>query len=851
LKHYSLLDNWTLREEPLSCPPELAPAILQKQEGWMSVPTLPCDVHMALMDAGRIGEPLEGGNSFDCKWVEDRSWWFRKTFVLTAEDLNNFGAELFIEILDIHADLFLNGTHIGHHASAFFPFQKNVSSWLVEGENVLLIRLSCGLEHVDDRDIATMRNFVSCDGRTRQKGRGDDRRIALRKPQYVFGWDQSPRLATCAIAGDVRLDFLDEVVVRDVRVETLSLSDAGAQILAQAQVESRCPLFARECEATFTFEKDGQVVYEKTVDFLAQAGTNYLKFDFTLPNPQLWWPNGYGDQPLYTARVVARNVGGARDEQSVRTGIRTVELDNSKYSDVERRYAFRVNGKQIYCKGMDLIHTDHIYARAKRETYESLIRDAKAAHFTMFRFWAEGVYEPDYVYELCDEQGILVYRTMIFACGAYPDHLPWFNDLVEQEVRYQMLRLRNHPCMAVWCGGGECLSVLNSYFGAHYPDHDDITRRPGGTTIYGQLMPRIHHELIASVPYVCNSAFGMLPADQAPYRGGGDRHFYPFLNTKPEYQQTRISVDSFADFKAQFVTEGGVMGPPSPQALIRYCGGREHIADDDPIFTHHRNSFEYFAVRDAVYRHYTGEKQLSLEEYCLYGGLFQGDLLSYEADQIRTTENCSGSVLWCYTDGFGEVGFSLMDHYANPKPAYYFMRRAYHPHRVVVRRCEDELRIYCANDLPEAATLDLTCGYVSFDGTYAPARTLTVRLDAFTQSALIATVPVDGSWDLQRGAFYVRGEGIPTVTFRAGDFRTLTLPRATLSVSDFCREGDTLHFTVQTDCFAHAVHFNLGDEVRLSDQYFDLLPGESRRISIFNADGITPDMVRPTSVYPD
>ena len=810
-----LLQNWTLKH------PEYG--------------DLPCSVPFSmygtLLAAGKINDPYYRDNEYALKPLSNEDYTFETTFEADKARLAKAYQLLRFEGIDTIATLYLNDIEIGQAFNMHRTWEFDVREALRLGTNRLTIEFHSPVKYMEaeqarhyvwgqDGDIITMDGFAH-----------------IRKAASMFGWDWAPQLPDMGLFRPVTWISYDTDRISDVRIRQIH---KNGKVTLKLEAESE----HNAANLTFTVRVTGPS-FDETVTLVRGKG------QLTIDEPQLWWPNGYGDQPLYTARVVARNVGGARDEQSVRTGIRTVELDNSKYSDVERRYAFRVNGKQIYCKGMDLIHTDHIYARAKRETYESLIRDAKAAHFTMFRFWAEGVYEPDYVYELCDEQGILVYRTMIFACGAYPDHLPWFNDLVEQEVRYQMLRLRNHPCMAVWCGGGECLSVLNSYFGAHYPDHDDITRRPGGTTIYGQLMPRIHHELIASVPYVCNSAFGMLPADQAPYRGGGDRHFYPFLNTKPEYQQTRISVDSFADFKAQFVTEGGVMGPPSPQALIRYCGGREHIADDDPIFTHHRNSFEYFAVRDAVYRHYTGEKQLSLEEYCLYGGLFQGDLLSYEADQIRTTENCSGSVLWCYTDGFGEVGFSLMDHYANPKPAYYFMRRAYHPHRVVVRRCEDELRIYCANDLPEAATLDLTCGYVSFDGTYAPARTLTVRLDAFTQSALIATVPVDGSWDLQRGAFYVRGEGIPTVTFRAGDFRTLTLPRATLSVSDFCREGDTLHFTVQTDCFAHAVHFNLGDEVRLSDQYFDLLPGESRRISIFNADGITPDMVRPTSVYPD
>ena len=288
MKTKSLLKDWRLREEQLSCGPEMAQVVLNKQDGWMAVPTLPCDVHMALVDNGRMEDPLIGTNTFDCRWVERRSWWFEKTFSLEAEDLNNFGAELFIEILDIHADVFLNGSHLGHHDSAFYPFCKDVSPWLREGENKLLIRLSTGIEHVDDRELEPIRDFVACEWRRRRPGRGDYRRACLRKPQYVFGWDQSPHLATCAIAGDVRLDFLDEIVVRDIRFETLALTEDGAQILAEAEVESREWVFARECSVTFSVEFDGEEVHKKTINYLSQTGSNYLDFSFTMPDPRIW-----------------------------------------------------------------------------------------------------------------------------------------------------------------------------------------------------------------------------------------------------------------------------------------------------------------------------------------------------------------------------------------------------------------------------------------------------------------------------------------------------------------------------------------------------------------------------------
>jgi len=850
MKTKSLLKNWRLREEMLSCGPELAQLVAGKTDGWMQVPTLPCDVHMALVDHGRMEDPRNGLGSFDCQWVESRSWWFEKTFRLTRADLQNFGAELFIEILDIHADIFLNGSHLGHHDSAFYPFCKDVAPWLKEGENKLLIRLSTGLEHVDDRELAPIRDFVACEWRRRHPGRGDERRVCLRKPQYVFGWDQSPRLATCAIAGDVRIDFLDEVVVRDIRFETLALEEAGARILAEAEVESREWLFARDCTATFQVSLNGKTVHEKTVNYLSQTGSNFLDFSFTLPDPKLWWPSGYGKQPLYTVRVTASNQFGARDEKTVTAGIRTVELDQSPLNGDERNFRFIVNGKPIYCKGMDMIHADVLYARASDALYDRLLAAAKNADFNMIRLWDGAFcYERDRVYELCDQYGILVYQNFAFGCGLYPDHAQWFLRAVEQEAEYQLKRLRSHPCIALWSGNGECLGIANDFMGQHYRDREHLAIHPGGTYLFAKLLPRVHHQLVATVPYVCCSPFGGFAEQQTAQRG--ECHWYPFLNIDPDYQQTRISCEVIDTLFTKFLTEGGIMGPPSREALVQYLGGAENAAWDSPVFEHHRNTFERFAVRDAVQRHYTGERMPNLEEYCLYGGLFQGSLLAYEADQMRFQPDCNGCLLWCFTDGFGEVGFSLMDRFGDPKPAYYYLRRAYASDRIVLRRAQDSVQVLCSNDSDRDREYRLQCGYVAFDGTNGRAQELTVKLPAFTKGLVVAQLPLEGL-DLEKGVFYARGDqnGPLPVTLRTADFRQLQLPRpARLTVSQVERVESSLRFRVSTDVFAHGVHFGLGADRRFSDQYFDLLPGESREITLHNAQGLTEADLNPQAVF--
>ncbi len=835
-----MLNNWQLLEMPLSIVKDDIQKVIDTKCGWMDVDSLPCDVHMPLVKYGKIPDPNVALGSFDCKWVENRSWWFKKEFDVCEGDITTFGSELFIEMLDIHADLFLNGNYIGHHASAMYPFKKDVTPWLCVGKNTLIIRLTCGIDTVDERDVKEVRDYVACEFRSRREGRGDDRRTILRKPQYVYGWDQSPRLATCAIAGDVRIDFLDEIVVRDIRFETRSLDKTSANILAEATIDSRERLFARECEATFEVKFDGEVVYSKTKKYLSQCGLNYIDFEFTLDDAKLWWPNGYGEQNLYTVTVRAKNMNGACHQKEIVTGVRTVELDMSEIGDDERLYAFKVNGKRIYSRGCDFIQSEHLYAKITDKLQQKLLTAAKNAHFCMLRFWDGNVYQSDYVYSLCDKFGILVIQNFCFACGAYPDHLKEFCDEVQNEAEYQLVRLRSHPCLAMWYGNGENTSILDAYLGKNYFKEYDRAIYTGGTYIYNTLLPKLHHALNKTVPYQCTTPFGNFEGSESEKRG--DRHYYPFLDIRPEKQQYRISTQSIDDLECKFITEGGIMGPPSKSALLSYCGGEFDF--DSNVFLHHRNTFEREAVRDGIYKHYTGQKELTIDEYCLYGGLFQGSMLGYEAEHIRTRKNCYGSLLWCFNDGFGEVGFSVMDHYANPKPVYYFLKRAYAPQRIIIKKEDNNAVVYLTNSAPTVFECELEYGYQDFDS-ITEKQTVKVTLDAFAGATVVAKLPID-SLDLSRGVVFAKTQGLDSATMRAYDFSKLELnKKATLNVKNITHKDGNTIFDVTADRFAHAVHFDFEDSVIVSDNFFDLLAGETKTVTVFNKtlDSISADSV--------
>ena len=219
-----------------------------------------------------------------------------------------------------------------------------------------------------------------------------------------------------------------------------------------------------EAEVELSIAYEGREVYTETRSVLAESGTNFLDFHALIPDAKLWWPNGAGEQPLYTAAVTLKSADFELTGEPVRFGIRTVSLDLEKYGDHDRRFAVRVNGQDIYCKGGDWIPSDSIYARVTDEKYHTLIREAGECNFNMLRIWGGGIYERDEFYDLCDAYGILIWHDFMFACTLYPDDQEWFRQEAGKELDYQTKRLHHHPCMALWCGNNENQWLAEKYF---------------------------------------------------------------------------------------------------------------------------------------------------------------------------------------------------------------------------------------------------------------------------------------------------------------------------------------------------------------------------------------------------
>ncbi|MCL2472751.1 MAG: beta-mannosidase, partial [Treponema sp.] len=357
----SLTKEWKLLYRDLSAGVDQVLDILDAED-YIDAGNLPCDAHVPLISAGIIKDPVVADYSYACEWMERKSWWFRRDFDVTAKELGSRSARLVIESLDLFADVFINGRHAGCHKSCHYPFTAEISKYLKAGRNSLLVRLTMGNKEITSGDYDYLADNICTEYDGGRGDRGEKARAFLRKPQYVFGWDWGPRVGTVGIMKGAWLEFNNDVAIRKLHPVTLEAKN-DARLRVETEFESLLPISSQEVYLALDVKFKGKVVYTENKNVLALSGVNYTDFDVMIPNAKLWWPSGAGEQPLYTAELTVKCGKSTVKAEPVRFGIRTVELNLQKYGENDHRFAVKVNGVNIYCKGGDWIPADSVYAR--------------------------------------------------------------------------------------------------------------------------------------------------------------------------------------------------------------------------------------------------------------------------------------------------------------------------------------------------------------------------------------------------------------------------------------------------------------------------------------------------------
>jgi beta-mannosidase len=808
---------------------------------WMAV-DVPGSVHRALIAAGRIEDPFYDQNESKCAWIEEREWWYRRTFDGPAEPLEEGERwRLVFHGLDTFVTIWLNGEELGRHQNMFREAVFDVSDRLLPNQpNTLALCFDRPLDHIE--------GFAEF-----KAGWPYESRVFMRKAQFSYGWDWGPRLPNVGIWRPVELRRERGAVISGTHFYTLEIDHERNRAVVAVRVEAErfatqgalaanirlawtepSPAPRPPVMAYVTLRGEGDQV----------SGTAYL----TVENAALWWTHDLGDPALYTLQVTLAENGVELDQRRQPVGIRTIELDQSPDTDEPgtRFFRFVLNGVPIFAKGADWIPADSFVGAIPRERYEQLLAAARAAHMNMLRIWGGGIYEHEVFYDLCDRMGILIWQDFMFACALYPEDEPVFVAEVEAEARYQVRRLRSRPCMALWCGNNENQWIFDQVYWK-----ERLARIPG-SLYYDDILPCAVSELDGQIPYWPGSPYG---GNDHNSMDEGDRHNWDVWHggsprkfgeePKSDRSAAGVSYRRYAGDTGRFISEFGMHAAPVFETLRRNIP-TDQLYHHSPSMDHH-NKDNPKNKGDRLMETVTGLPE-DLEEYIDFSMIAQAEGLKFGIEHFRRRKpHCSGTLFWQLNDCWPVLSWSVLDYYGFGKAGYFYVKRGYAPVLASFEALDDGgVELWITNDrladLDDAVTIRLS----TFDGRVIWERQEPVLVGPNRSVCVwqMAAGDLDGGPDCYLS---VRSAGGMFPANRHFFVPIMDLERDPLPVTTTIEQVDhhTLRVHLSTQVYAFFVHLIVShEETHYGDNYFDLEPGEKRTITVTNADiALTSDML--------
>ncbi|MFG2589030.1 glycoside hydrolase family 2 protein [Streptomyces sp. NPDC048438] len=789
-RHLPLHDGWTLRADsavPVGLPTGGVPA------------AVPGCVHTDLLAAGLIDDPYLDDNESRLGWIGRTDWTYRTDFEWSADE-HEF-TDLCFDGLDTVATVLLNGAEIGSTANQHRGYRFPVRPLLREGTNTLAVRFTAPYTYAE-----ALRDKLGD-----RPGAYAEPYAFIRKMACNFGWDWGPTLVTSGIWRPVALECWTGPRIAEVKV-LADLDEDGVPRLAVT-------LDVGRGAGDGPLEATVEVAGERAVLGIP-AGQDRATVTLPVPGAARWWPHSHGEQPLYDVTV---RLGD--DAWSGRTGFRGVTLE---------REAFRVsvNDEPVFVRGVNWIPDDCFPARITRQRVSDRLDQAVAAGVNLIRVWGGGLYESDDFYELCDEKGLLVWQDFPFACAAYPEEQPLYDE-VAAEVRENLVRLAPHPSLVLWCGNNENLEGH-----ADWGWQEKLEGRTWGHGYYHELLPALCAETDPSRPYWPGSPYSGSPELPPNDPALGTVHLWEVWN--------RVDYRHYADTAHRFVAEFGFQGPAAYATLRRAVSGP--LGQAAPLLAHHQKAED----GDAKLLRGLGDhlpQPSGFDDWHWLTQLNQARAVAFGIRHFRShSPYCMGAVVWQLNDCWPVVSWSAVDGDGRRKPLWYALRAVYADRLMAVR--DGALHLVNDSARPWEGTLRLTRR--SLEGAVLAEETVVVG----TAARGVTRVPLPSSVadpdDSTREVLVAELGEQRVVEFYEEDTR-LALPparyHATVTQGDESGIGYRVTVTARTLLRDVALFPDrLDPAAEVDDMLVTLLPGESAVFHVTGAVLKDPEALRSRPV---
>ncbi|MCD4831901.1 MAG: hypothetical protein K8R02_08895 [Anaerohalosphaeraceae bacterium] len=613
--------------------------------------TVPNSIFTNLIESHQIEEADLLANPENYKDISRKAWLYQKNFDCPQEILDSDRCDLVFDGLDTVTQIWLNGKLIAKTNNMFVSHRIDVSRHLKAGSNHLMVKF--------ESPLACAEKLADRYGQITSDANGHGSRVYIRKAQYQFGWDWGPPLPGCGIFRPLRIEAIDKARIENIHIRTVNCTENFADIRISAQLD-RATSGKYRLE-TKIISPDGSPAGFLAMDF--ERRDDYLSGMIRIDQPGLWFPVGYGSQPLYKVNAKLICDENTVDCKSEAFGIRTVKVNQNK-DTFGKSFTFEINNQFVYCKGANWIPISMLAGSAKYENYEKLLTAAAEANMNMLRVWGGGYYEDPAFYEICDRLGIMLWQDFMFACGYYPDR-GWFAKEVKDEVEQAIKRLRNHPSIVIWCGNNE-----NHWL--HKCGWQGQKKKFYGKHIYNNLIPHILSELDPDRDYVNSSPFGDAKNPNSP--SNGTTHNWQV------WSGMAGSNDYLADNKniPRFVCEFGFQSMPGKNTIKTFGPSEQICLGSAAVEKHNYQLAGNERLGFYIAENFPSPK--SMNDYAFLSQLTQARAVVKYIEHLRANSEINSGVLyWQLNDAFPSTSWSSIDYMGVPKGLYYYAKRAFAP----------------------------------------------------------------------------------------------------------------------------------------------------------------------------
>lgn len=775
-----------------------------KDNKWLTA-SVPGTVHLDLMNNKIIPDPYKDENEKKVQWVEHEDWDYQTTFKISPKEFKNQNIELVLNGLDTFSEIYLNGKLLQTTDNMFRKWTIPVKNYLKDENNILQIKFKSAVNV--GKELAKKVPFTM----------PESPRSFVRKAQYQFGWDWGPRLVTAGIWKDIKLEFWNGAQLENVKIEQKAVNKQKAELNIYTEILA---------------DKEGKysVLINNTINQIhVKKGKNTVQIPFTINNPKLWQPNGWGNPNLYDIKISLQKDSQILAEKTERIGLKTIELIQKK-DEKGKSFYFKVNGQPLYSKGVNWIPGDSFSPRMTKQKYQELIKACKDANMNMIRVWGGGIYEDDEFYKACDENGILVWQDFMFAGSFYPADEN-FQKNVESEVKDQIERLQNHASLALWCGNNEVdEAIVNWGYQKQfkYSEQDSLQVWKDYKKIFHEIIPN------AIKKYAANDKSIYWPSSPSIGWGHkeslteGDSHYWGVWWGEQPFEIYNEKVPRFA-------SEYGFQGMPTLETTKSMFSGKHDLSLQNGTIKAHEKHARGWEIID-LYMKRDYKIPTDFVKYNYVSQLLQarGMRIAVEAHRRAKPYNM-GTLYWQLNDCWPVVSWSSIDYLGNWKALHYQIKRSFENQVILAEEKDNILHLYAVNDeIKEFQNVFVELEVIDFNGKVL--KKITTVQHGTTLEGIVKFDPVEIENLIQNSDknqiflhLNLRDENKKSIAQNNHFFakpKDLKLVKPNINI----KKISATEIEISTDVLAKDVY--LIGSTHFSDNFFDLLPGTSKKIRL-------------------